>query len=379
MKKVYTVCQTCVMDTSDPTISFDISGVCNHCRNYKASIEPSWKYGDGSSQVLAAMSRAITKRGSGEFDCIIGVSGGLDSSYAAYVAKEQMGLKPLLFHVDAGWNTAVAVENIACLVDGLNLELHTEVVDWEAVRRTQLAFFRSGIPDLDLVQDAAFFSSLYTFARKHGIKSIITGSNFSTECCREPEAWGGYLGIDKTLFRDILQKSGENIDEVNFPLVDIFVYKILFRRIMGMQVYHPLNHVKFVKTEAEDILHKKFGWTPFKHKHHESRFTRFFEDFWLRKKFGYDKRKAHFSSLIMTSQMDRDAALERLLTGEMPESFWAEEFRFIARKLDISEDELCNLFHAPNKIYSDYRNKRKYIKYGARILRLLQIEKRLVG
>ena len=196
---MYQACKFCVMDTSDPTIRFKPDGSCDHCENFNSAILSDWNFGQKKDSELEKLADTIRRNGKGrDFDCIIGLSGGLDSSYAAYVAKEKMGLRPLLFHVDAGWNTDQAVSNIEKLVDGLGLDLFTDVVNWEAVKRMQVAFLRSGISDQDLVQDAAFFSGLYRFARQHDVKHVITGSNFSTECCREPEAWGGYLGIDKT-------------------------------------------------------------------------------------------------------------------------------------------------------------------------------------
>ena len=372
----YKVCVSCVMDTADPSINFDAKGVCNHCHNFKEFIEPYWRHQSSDDHNLMDLAKKIKNDGKGkDFDCIIGLSGGLDSSYTAYLAKEVMGLRPLLLHVDAGWNTHQAVENIEALVDGLELDLYTEVVNWEAVKRMQVAFLRSGIPDQDLVQDAAFFSSLYKFARKNKIKHIITGSNFSTECCREPEEWGGYLGIDKMLFSDIWKKFGEGkID--SFPLTDILVYKLLYQKIIGMQVHHPLNLVHYIKKDAEDTLEKLFGWQPFKHKHHESRFTRFYEDYWLPRRFGFEKRRAHFSSLIMTGQMTREHAIHRLSRPEMDEHFFLQEFEYVAHKLGLTIEELQMLFEGPKRTYRDYKNKRWVISLGANILRFLGLEKR---
>lgn len=306
---------------------------------------------------------------------LLDYQGGLDSSYAAYIAKEKMGLRPLLFHVDAGWNTDQAVGNIEKLIEGLGLELYTEVVNWEEMKDLQLSFLKSGIPDQDLVQDASFFSSLYKFARQHRIKHVITGSNFSTECCREPEEWGGYLGIDTLLFNDIHTKFGEKPLKT-FPLVDILVYKIYYQKILGMKVHHPLNLVPFNKKDAENELNKKFGWQPFQHKHHESRFTRFYEDYWLPRRFGYEKRRAHFSSLIMTGQMSREQALERISKPEMDEHFLKQEFEYVAHKLGISVENLQELFFMPKKTYKDYKNKRWLIGLGANVLRALGLEKR---
>lgn len=371
-----TVCSRCVMDTSDPHIQFDANGVCEYCRNFDETIKPNWDTGAGGAQALTQLADRIKADGHGkDFDCIIGLSGGLDSSYAAYVAKEKMGLRPLLFHVDAGWNTDQAVGNIEKLVDGLGLELFTEVINWEEMKDLQAAFLRSGIPDQDLPQDAAFFSGLYKFARQYKVKHIITGSNFSTECCREPEEWGGYLGIDTWLFKDIHRQFGKRPLDT-FPLTDILVYKLYYQKILGMTVHHPLNMVPYVKKDAEDELNRRFGWQRFQHKHHESRFTRFYEDYWLPRRFGFHKRRAHFSSLIMTGQMTREAALERLAKPEMDEHFLKQEFEYVAHKLDMTVDELQQIFDAPKKTYRDYRNKRWMIGLGTTVLRTLGLEKR---
>lgn len=376
MSSDYVICNSCIMDTTDPHIVFDEKGICNYCHNFKEHIAPTWSTDQRGHEKLQNLSAIIRNDSQGnDFDCIIGLSGGLDSSFAAYIAVKKMGLKPLLFHVDAGWNTDQAVGNIEKLVDGLGLDLYTEVVNWDEMKRLQVAFLRSGIPDQDLVQDAAFFSGLYKFARQHGIKHIITGSNFSTECCREPEEWGGYLGIDKTLFGDIWSKFGEG--KLNtFPLTDILVYKLWYQKILGMKVHHPLNLVPYVKREAEDELERLFGWQRFQHKHHESRFTRFYEDYWLPRRFGFEKRRAHFSSLIMTGQMTRDEALERISRPEMDEHFLQQEFEFVAHKLGLTVEELQELFISPKKTYRDYKNKRWLIGFGTNVLRWLGLEKR---
>jgi N-acetyl sugar amidotransferase len=364
------------MDTTDPSIIFNSRGKCEYCNNFLAAIQPKWSFNLQGQHQLLLMSQYIRATGQGkDFDCIIGLSGGLDSSFAAYIAKEKMGLRPLLFHVDAGWNTDQAVGNIEKLVDGLGLDLYTDVVNWESVKRMQVAFLRSGIPDQDLVQDAAFFSGLYKFAREHGIKHIITGSNFSTECCREPEDWGGYLGIDKMLFADIWAKHGDGKPN-NFPLVDIFVYKVLYQKVLGMKVHHPLNLVPYVKKNAEVELEQRFGWQRFKHKHHESRFTRFYEDYWLPRRFNFDKRRAHFSSLIMTAQMTREQALERIAKPEMDEHFLKQEFEYVAHKLDLTVDELQAIFDSPKKTFRSYKNKRDLIGLGSNLMRMLGLEKR---
>jgi N-acetyl sugar amidotransferase len=365
------------MDTSDPSIIFDEEGVCIHCNNFSNNIVPNWHPDTKGEKQLQQIAAKIKREGKGKnFDCILGVSGGLDSSYAAYVTKEILGLRPLLLHVDAGWNTVQAVSNIEKLVDGLGLDLYTEVIDWEEMKDLQVAFLKSQIPDQDLPQDAAFFSSLYKFARKHKIKYVLTGANYSTECCHEPEAWGTYPGIDRTLFVDIHKKFGEERLD-SFPLTDVMVYRLYYRYIFGMQVIKPLNFLPFVKKEAEALLHKRYGWEKYLHKHHDSRFTRFYEAYWLPRKFGYDRRRAHFSSLIMTGQMSRDDVLQRVSKPDFDEHFFSQEFEYVANKLGLTVEDLKVIFEGSNKTYRDYKNKMRLISLGAKVLRVMGLERRI--
>lgn len=373
----YKICTKTIMDTSDPNIVFDENGVSDYYHNFQQVILTNWKAGKEGKEELMKVAEKIKKDGKNrDFDCIIGLSGGLDSSYVAYIAKEIMGLRPLLFHVDAGWNTDQAVRNIEKLVDGLGLDLYTEVINWEEMKDLQVAFLKSQIPDQDLPQDYAFFSALYKFAKKNKIKYVLTGSNYSTECCREPEEWGGYPGIDTTLVKDIHSKFGKKPLKT-FPLVDILKYKIYYRYVLGMQVFKPCNYVPYIKKDVEDFLDKRFGWQKFQHKHHESRFTRFYEDFWLPRKFGFQKRRAHFSSLILTGQMTRDEALERVSKPEMSEEFLKHEFEYVANKLDLTVDQLQEIFEGENKTYKDYKNKKWIIDLGTKVMRLTGLEKRL--
>uniref|UniRef100_UPI0040497B3E LPS biosynthesis protein n=1 Tax=Flavobacterium sp. TaxID=239 RepID=UPI0040497B3E len=247
---------------------------------------------------------------------------------------------------------------------------------WEEMKDLQVAVLKSQIADQDLPQDYAFFSGMYRFARKNNIKYVLTGGNYSTECCREPEEWGAYPGIDKMLVNDIHSKFGKRPLKT-FPIVDIFSYKIYYRYILGMKVYKPLNFLPYIKNDAEKLLQEKFGWEPFRHKHHESRFTRFYEDFWLPRKFGFEKRRAHFSSLILTGQMTRNEALIRISKPELEEEVLQKEFDYVADKLDLARSELEEIFNGPNKSFHDYKNKIGLISIGAKILTLAGLEKRL--
>lgn len=376
MSSDYRICRNCAMDTSDPTIRFDETGLCMYCQNYTELIVKDWqsKLATGPDP----LADKIRNRGRGkQFDCIIGISGGLDSSFLTHVAVKEMGLRPLLFHVDAGWNSNQAVSNIEKLIDGLGLELYTEVVDWEEMKEFQRAMFLSQIPDQDIPQDAVFFSAMYKFARQNGIKYVLTGSNYSLECVREPEAWGGYLGIDMRLISGIIKRFGRR-KKLRLPLLDILVYRFYYRWVLGMRVGDPLNMVPYVRKDAERLLNALYGWEPFQHKHHESRFTRFFEDFWLPRKFGFEKRRAHFSSMILTGQITRDDAIERLTRPELSEEVLMREFAYVAEKLDFTVEEFWEVFRGPNKTYADYPNRRNLINLGRQIYRLAGMDKRTV-
>jgi len=373
----YRICTNCIMDTSDSSISFDSRGWCVYCNNFHSNILPSWHTDERGEKQLVETVDKIKAHGEGkDFDCIIGLSGGLDSSYLTYIAKEKLGLRPLLFHVDAGWNTDQAVGNIEKLVDGLSLDLYTEVINWEEIKDLQVALLKSQIPHQDIAQDTAFFSTLYKFAREHRIKYVLTGGNYSTECCREPEEWGAYPGTDKTLILDIHSKFGQ-IPLSTFPIIDVFTSKIYYKYILGMQVFKPLDLVPYIKKDAEAKLKDVFGWEKFQHKHHESRFTRFFEDYWLPQKFGFDRRRAHFSSLILTGQMARQEALERITRPELDAHFLECEFEYIAHKLDLTVDDLRSIFFGDNKSSYDYKSKRALIEIGSKVMSILGLEKRL--
>jgi N-acetyl sugar amidotransferase len=271
-----------------------------------------------------------------DFDCIIGMSGGIDSSYLTYLAKEKMGLRPLVFHVDAGWNSQEAVNNIERIVDRLGLDLFTEVIDWEEMRDLQLAFFKAGVPHIDTPQDHAFFATMYNFAEKYNVRHILTGANYSTECVRNPIEWM-YYQSDSVQLKDIHQKHGTRPLR-NFPITSILRHKIYLRYWRKIQVVTPLNYLPYHKADAMRLLQEKYGWQPYPQKHFESRFTRFYEGFWLPTKFGYDVRRVQYSSLILTNQMTRAEAIERLKQPPLDPEIARQEFDYVTRSEELVTD-----------------------------------------
>lgn len=370
----YQICTNCVMDTTDTKIQFDDNGVCDHCNTFFADIKPHWHTDEKGWQAITKIAEDIKKEGKGkEFDCIIGMSGGIDSSYLVYLAKEKLGLRPLVFHVDAGWNSQQAVHNIEQIVDRLGLDLYTEVIDWEEMKDLQLSFFKAGVSHTDTPQDHAFFATMYKFANKHKIKHILTGGNYSTECIRNPLEWM-YFQSDATQIKDIQNTFGTRKLK-NFPLTNILWHKIYLPYIKGIKLYRPLDFMPYDKEEATQFLVDNLGYQRYAQKHFESRFTRFYESYWLPQKFGYDTRKVQYSSLIVTGQMSREEALLKLKSpAHDPESI-DDDFSYIANKLGITIDELRGYFNAPNKTYRDYKNQQSIYDFGAKIMRKLGLEK----
>ena len=372
--RTYQICTNCVMDTSDSKIEFDSAGVCDHCRNFKLNVKPNWHTDERGRAELEKTAAKIRKEGEGkEFDSILGMSGGLDSSYMLHLMVKELGLRPLVFHVDGGWNSRVAVHNIEAMLEKLGLDLYTEVINWEEMKDFQHAFFKASVPHIDIPQDHAFVATLYNFAYKHNIKYILNGYNLSTEAVTPPLEWM-YYGTDMAQIRDIHGQFGSR-ELKTYPFSSVFRHKIYLRYVRKIEVVKPLNYLPYTKQMAIDTLKEGYGWEPYPQKHFESRFTKFYEGYWLPTKFGYDTRRTQFSSLILTDQMTRDEAVEALKILPYDPATIQHYIDFIASKLDITSEQLMAYHALPNKTFRDYKNQYWMFEMGARVLRALGVER----
>ncbi|MBQ2986537.1 MAG: N-acetyl sugar amidotransferase [Tyzzerella sp.] len=374
----YQTCSCCVMDTSDEDIVFDEKGVCQRCNEYQQRILRWWNYGKGHEQDLNKLIGDIKKSGEGKkYDCILGLSGGLDSTYLLHLAVAEWGLRPFVFHVDAGWNLPVAERNIQRICDKLNIELHIEKLDFEDMRQMQLAFFQTGHAGLDAPQDHAFIAQVDMFSEKLGVKYILNGYNICTEIIANPASWNKGAGptADKTYIKDVLKKHG-GYKTKSFVYTTGFRHKFWLPYVKGVKTVTPLNYVPFTKQKIIDTLMGEYGYEPYKQKHFEDLLTKFLEGWWLPKRFGYDIRKAQLSSLVVTGQMTRQEALEILSKPSLTDEEAKDLFCQVATKLEISEEELMSYYTLP-KQFVRYRNNNWAFNLGIKIYTILGLDKRI--
>ena len=344
----YQRCSRCIMDTTDPAISFDANGVCNHCLQvdrWKLKWNP-----EGDPVALEQLMETIKKDGRGrDYDMILGLSGGVDSSYLATLAKEY-GLRTLVVHCDTGWNSELAVKNIENIVSKCGFDLVTHVCDWETMRNLQLAFFKAGVPNQDIPQDHAIFASFYATAIKHKIKWTFSGSNYATESIL-PTAWG-YDAMDLKHLLAVNRAFGD-FSMAKYPKLS-YVRRGMYQFVHGMRIAKPLNLLDYKKGRAMDVLQESFGWTYYGGKHYESRFTKFFQGWYLPSKWGFDKRLAHLSSLVVSQEITREAALNEFRTGCLPVSDIESDKDYMARKLGLSYADFEELMAVGNVEHHNY-------------------------
>ncbi len=373
----YQVCACCVMDTSDPDISFDKNGVCNKCNEYKNRILPGWNYGKGHEEELKKLIADIKKKGKNKkYDCILGLSGGLDSTYMLHLAVKEWGLRPFVFHIDAGWNLPVAENNIRKVTEKLGVDVHIEKMDWVEMREMQLAWFRTGLENLDAPQDHAFIALIDKYSKKLGVKYILNGYNISTEIIADPQSWSdGYQTGDHKFMKDVVKKYCK-IPIRKYTFTTGFRHKFVNPYIKHIKTIKPLNLVPITKQQMMDTLSKEYGYVPYGQKHFEDLITKFLEGYWVPNKFGHDIRRAQLSTLIVTGQITRDEALEILKQPPLTEEEGKELFKEVAKKLDISEEELLDYYKLP-KCSTKFKNQNKLYNFGIKLYEFLGLEKRI--
>lgn len=377
-KRPYQVCTCCVMDTSDEDITFDENGVCMRCKEYQERILLEWAFGRGHEAELHALLSSIKKSGEGKpYDCILGLSGGLDSSYMLHLAVTEWGLRPFVFHIDCGWNLPVAEENIKRLTDKLGVELHVEKMDWNELREMQLAWFRTGLESLDAPQDHAFIALIDRFSRELGVKYILNGYNIATEVIADPASWNKGAGPtgDSTYMKDVIRKHC-SIPIRHYTFTNGFKHKLYLPYVLGVKTVKPLNLVPFTRAEMIVTLSREYGYEPYGQKHFEDLITKFLEGWWSPTRFGHDIRRAQLSSLVVTGQMPRDEALKILEQPPLTEEESHELFVEVARRLEISEDELM-AFHDMPECTEHFKSQEFVYNLGIRLYELLGLEKRI--
>lgn len=372
------VCTNCVMDTTDSNIIFDEKGVCERCNEYENSILPWWKHGKGNEAELKAILDKVKASGKGkEYDCILGLSGGLDSCYMLHLAVTEWGLRPFVFHIDAGWNLPVAEENIKKLCDKLGVHLHIQKLDWEELRQMQIAFFKTGHAGLDAPQDHSFIAQIDKYSMKLGVKYILNGYNISTEIVANPESWSVGAGptADETYVKDVLKKHG-NVKTKNYIYTTGFKHKFYIPYVKGVKTLTLLNYVPYIKKDVIATLEREYGFQEYGQKHFEDLLTKFLEAWWLPTRFGFDIRKAQLSSLVVTGQMTRDEALDVLKNPPLPEEECMALFKEVAKRLEITEEELMS-YHKLPKEYLKYKNNAWAFKLGIKLYQFLGLDRRI--
>lgn len=356
MNNNYQICTYCVMDTTDPDITFNDQGECNHCQAYLNTATKVLKHDNKGQQELLDLVQKIKFEGKNKhYDCLIGLSGGVDSSYIAYLIK-QLGLRPLAVHFDSGWNSELAVKNIENIVKKLQIDLYTHVCDWKEMQDLQLSYFKAGVINADIPMDHAFLAVLHKIAREKKLKYFISGHNFETEAIL-PRAWV-YNAADLVNLKDIQEKEGKV--KLNRYPTESLIMNLYTRFIFGLKRIHLLDYRPYNKEAAMSLIEKELDWKYYGGKHYESVFTRFYQGYYLYKRFGVDKRRAHLSTLICSKQIDRNEALQELEKPLYPSpELLKQDLEFIPKKLGISQEEFMKIINSPIKAHTDYKTDMK--------------------
>ncbi len=361
------VCSRCIMDETAKEITFDNDGVCNFCHNYDNVLVNDVHTDKGGEEKLEKLIEEIKRKGkNSRYDCLIGLSGGVDSSYVAYVIKKKYGLRAFAIHLDNGWNTELAVANVEQIVKRLDIDLDTYVLDWKEFRDIQTSFIKSSISNIEIPTDHAIWALLIKTAAKMKIPYIIAGNNVVTESIM-PESWL-YGSKDSKLIKSLHRQFGK-VKMKTYPSLSTLDY-VDYLLVRGIRWVPILNYIPYNKAEAKQTLIDELGWQDYGGKHYESIFTRFFHAFYLPVKFGYDLRKSYLSALVCSGQISRDEALEEISKPPAPKEMLEQDRDYVIKKLGLSEDEFESILKAPNKTYADYPNNESLWKRFNSIIRI---------
>lgn len=378
----YKICPHCVIDTkADPLLAFGANGKCERCNMYENTIAKSWNHGYNHESELKSLIIKIKKSGQGKkYDCLIGLSGGFDSTYLLHMAVREWGLRPLVFHVDSGFDLPLGVQNINSICSKLGVELKVAHIDEEDMRNFQLAMFRTGLACLDIPQDHAFVQMVEQYAIDNNIKYILNGENISTEVFTNPSYWGKEYGgstTDTTFINDILRKHSSTPLR-KYQFTNTYRRKIWLPYIKGVKVVKPLNLIPYDYETIKKTLFDEYGYIAYSQKHFESLITKFLESWWYPKRFGYDVRNHQLSSLVVTGQMTREQAIEILSKPSVTEEEGKEMFKQVASFLRISEDELQSYLDMPLVKGDVYKHSNNWIiNLGIKIMFVFGKEKRV--
>jgi N-acetyl sugar amidotransferase len=372
-KKVIT-CSNCILDnTDDPNITFDDKGVCNYCNYYFKTAKQSVR---SEKKDLGKIIAEISEAGKGkQYDCVIGVSGGVDSTYVAYLVK-QKGLRPLAVHLDYGWNSELAVSNITNTLQALGIDLYTHVVDWEEIRDLQLAFLKASVVDIELINDFAIYALLHNQAYQRGIKYVLHGMNVETEGEILPAGWA-HEKFDQLNILSIHKKFGKKKLRT-YPRLSFFK-RLYLNFVYKLKWVGILNYISYNKEEVKKKITAELGWRDYGGKHFESIFTRFYQAYILPRKFGIDKRKFHYSILICSGQMTRQEALEEMKKPVYDPEMMRTDYQFVLKKLGLTEKEFETIMKQPPRSHLEYDSYlKKHYRYNEMFFRRIKPITRLI-
>jgi len=370
----YQICDRCVMDTSDPDIAFDEHGNCNHCEDYNTRISlQTYTPGTSEKQLEFILNNIKEKGKNREYDCIVGISGGVDSCYTAHLCMEY-GLNPLLIHMDNGWNTEISVKNVKIMVEKLGFDYISYVLNWQEFREIQLAFLKSSIVDLEMPTDIAIPAAIYETAKKHKIKYILSGGNYTGEGIL-PLQMGYHVYKDAKLYKHIVKKYS-SVPLKTVPTVGLWE-EYYYKFIKNIKTIYPLNYVPFDKDKARAYLIDTYGWENYGGKHHESTITAFWQSYAMPVKYNMDYRRTTYASQICCNQISRSEAIEKLKEKPYDEEKTAINKKYIAKKFGISEEEFDGYLNNPPKTYVDFPNNKKLIDFVYRTYNRIFTKKRL--